>query len=60
MNELTSYKIYKKDKSRIDLTKWQIAKDKKLDQKLTEPELMTALLNFYQDNQLTKKQWLKN
>ncbi len=54
MNELTSYKIYKKDKPRIDLAKWQIAKDKKLDQKLTEPELMTALLDNYFDNQLKK------
>ena len=54
MNELTSYKIYKKDKSRIDLAKWQIAKDKKLDQKLNEQDLMTALLDFYYDNQLTK------
>ena len=55
MNELTSYKIYKKDKSRIDLAKWQIAKDKKLDQKLNEQDLMTALLDNYFDNQLTKK-----
>jgi hypothetical protein len=56
LNEITSYKVYKKDKSRIDLTKWQIAKDKKLDQKLNEQDLMTALLDFYYDNQLTKKQ----
>ncbi len=55
MKELTSYKIYKKDKSRIDLAKWQVSKDKKLDQKLNEQDLMTALLDNYFDNQLTKK-----
>ncbi len=54
LNELTSYKIYKKDKSRIYLAKWQIAKDKKLDQKLNEQDLMTALLDNYYDNQLKK------
>jgi hypothetical protein len=46
-DETTTIRAFQKDRPRIDLLKWQI----KPNQKLTEPQLITALLDFYNDHQ---------